>query len=399
MVALDGDMGCGIVTVQEYNVFMIFARQQLEDIERETLAPYAVLSKNSSGRYHQEIEDAHRLCFQKDRDRVIHSRAFRRLRGKTQVFIAGLGDHYRNRLSHSIEVSQVSRDIARTLGLNQDLAETIALAHDLGHPPFGHAGEEALNSVMKEFGSHFEHNEQSKRIVEHLEVVYPHFRGLNLTKEVLEGLMKHKSSWDNVDKQFRYLSLEAQVVNLADEIAYQTHDVDDGLRAGLFSESDVSRMTLWQLALKTVQRDYGDDISGRIQRIRTVSSLIQVLISDVIHETEHRLNQYGIKTIDDVKGCPDVLVGFSEEIDRANQELRTFLFERFYMHAEVAERLFKGQTIVRDVFQKLYDRSSLLPTKFQRMLSDGEKKEVVVKDYVAGMTDKFIYDMSDLQIQ
>ncbi|MFH1012856.1 MAG: dNTP triphosphohydrolase, partial [Candidatus Peregrinibacteria bacterium] len=232
---------------------MIFFREQIEAREKEILAPYAAFSVDSRGREHPESEDPYRTCFQRDRDRVIHSKAFRRLRGKTQVLVAGFGDHYRSRLAHSMEVAQIARAICRSLGLNEDLAEAVSLAHDLGHAPFGHAGQDEMNAILQEYGSRFEHNEQSRRIVELLEHKSPDYPGLNLSFEVRDGLIKHRTFYDNPPVTDTLMpSLEAQVANAADEIAYLNHDIDDGLRSGVLTLEAFDGLKLWESAKANV---------------------------------------------------------------------------------------------------------------------------------------------------
>lgn len=354
---------------------MILDAHQLAEKEAAHLQAYAVLSKNSLGRKHPEAVDTQRLPFQKDRDRIIHSRAFRRLKGKTQVFVAHYGDHYRTRLSHSLEVAQVSRDLARMLGLNEDLAEAIALAHDLGHTPFGHAGEHALDECLRPYGMSFEHNEQSRHIVEDLEDVYPDFKGLNLSREVLEGLMKHQTLWDRPGSELVvHPSLEAQIVNLGDEIAYQNHDVDDGLRSGLFSEKDLSELTLWKWAAKKAFDEYGDISDEKIRWSRVVSKMIGAMIVDIAEESSRRLSAHSIRVLADVYACPDKLITFSDEMERANKELKDFLSTRLYFHPTVLALSQRGQDVIRHLFKKAMTEGS---------------DPVEAKDYIAGMTDGF----------
>lgn len=340
------------------------------------LKPYAVHNDESRGRRYMEVLGDERSAFQLDRDRILHSRAWRRMEGKTQVFVVGYGDHYRNRMTHSLEVAQISRDLARWLGLNEDLAEAVALAHDLGHSPFGHAGEHALHECLKEQGLEFEHNEQSRRIVEELEQVYPKFPGLNLSKEVLEGLMKHKTSWDNPtgDDSVRP-SLEAQVVNLADEIAYQNHDIDDGLRSQLFSERDLGEVALWARAREEVDYKYGTILDERIRRARVVSHMMSLMIKDVHDETKRRLAQNSIQTLDDVYACAVPLVDFSSEMRDLNGQLKEFLMNRLYFHPEVLTLSKRGQAIIRALYHYYLHQEGMVP--------------VELRDYLAGMTDRF----------
>lgn len=337
----------------------------------QLLSPHAVPHEGTLGRVVAEPPDATRFPFQRDRDRIIHSRSFRRLKGKTQVFVAGEGDHYRTRLTHTIEVAQVSRDMARTLGLNEDLAECIALAHDLGHPPFGHAGEDALNDWMKQHGSHFEHNQQSLRIVTVLDHRTSQYLGLNLNREVLEGLMKHCTPFDEVtedasafakataDKEVRLPSLEAQIVNIADEIAYTGHDVDDGLRAKLFTREELSEIVLIQEA-KQVAKDHDTSLRG---------ALIHILITDI----------YDQNATDPVQFSPSL----REKLDA----LRRFLWNHMYLHPEVLKNANRGKEIVIALCNAYMD----CPTEKveELMQKHGCERHVAVKDYVAGMTDAF----------
>ncbi|MFT7184432.1 MAG: dGTPase [Oceanicoccus sp.] len=339
------------------------------------LKPYAVQNTDSKGRRHMEVLDDERTPFQLDRDRILHSRAWRRMEGKTQVFVVGYGDHYRNRMTHSLEVAQISRDLARWLGLNEDLAESIALAHDLGHTPFGHAGEHALNECLQAQGLSFEHNEQSRRTVEELELVYPNFPGLNLSLEVIEGLMKHHTSWDNpVGGDSIQPSIEAQVVNLADEIAYQNHDIDDGLRSELFTEKDLREVSLWEQAREEVNYKYGELNDEKIRRSRIISHMMSLMIKDVHDETERRLSLNKINNLEDVYTCKEALVDFSTEMRSHNTQLKEFLMNRLYFHPEVSGLSQQGQKIIHALYQ--------------HYLSQG-MEPAALKDYLAGMTDRF----------
>lgn len=369
---------------------MIYTTLQLAENEAIVLRPYAVLSKNSRGRKVNESVDPQRLPFQKDRDRIIHCRAFRRLKEKTQVFVPHYGDHYRNRLSHSLEVSQVSRDLARTLGLNEDLAEAIALAHDLGHTPFGHAGEYALHECMQKYGLSFEHNEQSRKIVEELEEVYPNFRGLNLSIEVIEGLMKHQTSWDNPQgAEAVRPSLEAQVVNMGDEIAYQNHDVDDGLRSGLFTEKDMANLQLWQWAKEASDKAEGTIADEKIRVARTVSKMISLMIWDIAEEASRLIQLHKIQNLQDVYACKEKLVGFSSAMEVANKELKDFLTTRLYFHPEVVRSSEHGQNIIKTLFaHHMKERGTGTAAADAAVATE-------VKDYLAGMTDRF----AELQAQ
>ncbi len=382
---------------------MLYTRQHIEERELATLAPYAVKSGESTGRVFPEPESEYRTCFQRDRDRVIHSKAFRRLMEKTQVFVASEGDHYRNRMSHSVECSQVSKGLARSLGLNEDLAETIALAHDLGHTPFGHAGEAAMDGCMKKYGEEisgerkfwFEHNEQSLRTVEMLEHMYPQYDGLNLSKEVLDGLLKHRTPFDRPKMVFKQSAhLEAQVVDLGDEIAYMSHDLDDGLRAGMFLVEEILMLPLVARAHKLMTERYGSDMSPEILRARLSSSLMHLLIDDVLFQTEKNLTTHHIATLEDVRNYDGVLVSFSEGLRAEINVLREFLSTHYYYSPRIKEQCEKGQMIIQKLFNYFLKYPEKLPEHFQRFLSDskngpGEPLVVVVKDYVAGMTDGF----------
>lgn len=327
------------------------------------------------------------MPFQKDRDRIIHCKAFRRLKDKTQVFVPHHGDHYRNRLTHSLEVAQVSRDLARTLGLNEDLTESIALAHDLGHTPFGHAGEEALDQCLQTHGLHFEHNEQSRRIVEELEEVYPNFPGLNLSIEVIEGMMKHQTFWDNpLDGDAVRPSLEAQLVNLGDEIAYQNHDVDDGLRSGLFTEEAIFHLAMWQQAHERSLSKNGDIKDEKIRIARTVSAMISLMIQDIAEETSRRIQKHSIKTLDDVMTCPEKLVGFSGRLASANNELKDFLSTKLYYNPNVTVHTERGQGIIKKLFHSYTEKSDGAVGAYgaKNPMSPSE-----ARDFIAGMTDHF----------
>lgn len=372
---------------------MILTRKKLEEKEEKNLEPYAVTSRKSRGRVFKENEDAHRLVFQKDRDRIIHCKAFRRLEAKTQVFIAHTGDHYRNRLTHTLEVAQISRDIARNLGVNEDLAEAIALAHDLGHTPFGHAGEEALDELMGGYGSHFEHNEQSLRIVESLEKLYPDYAGLNLTLEVREGLMKHETPYDRQkktgEKKKRSASIEAQIVNLADEIAYTNHDIDDGLRSGLITFADLEEIELWRYGRELVMKKNAKRMPEYIMRSRMVSNLMGMMIGDVLEETERRLMEDGIETLEDMYAAKRQLVNFSEPFGERNRALKKFLYERLYGHEKVRSHNRASQEIIKKLFETFMRNPQEMPAQYKEALNAGEKTEIVVKDYIAGMTDGY----------
>jgi dGTPase len=337
------------------------------------LSPLAVPLGGTLGREKKESDDETRFPFQRDRDRIVHTDAFRRLKGKTQVFVAGVGDHYRTRLTHTMEVAQIARDMARTLELNEDLAECIALAHDLGHPPFGHMGETALDAWMKKHGGHFEHNEQSLRIVTVIEQHRNGEPGLNLNREILEGMQKHVGRSDRT----RALSLEAQAVNIADEIAYVGHDCDDGLRAELFSMKTLSTMPLTKRAV--------DRVSKRGTSLR--GAVIVELLTDCYAETERRIKNSGIQNLDDVYAAKTELIGFSETMQTELKQLRTFLFDEMYSHPRVREAATEGQGIVTRLCDALFAQPSEKILELQKRTS-GTLPEAV-KDYVAGMTDAY----------
>lgn len=366
-------------------------RKDIEDNEAKILSSLAILSKLSRGRQYLEEIDEQRTCFQRDRDRIIHCRSFRRLKGKTQVFVTHYGDHFRSRLTHSLEVAQLSRDIARSFAVNEDLAESIALAHDLGHTPFGHAGEEAVNEMMQQFGKKFEHNEQSKRTVEFLEHKSPLFPGLNLSYEIRDGLIKHRSPHDN-PRQFshRQGSLEAQIVNLADEIAYQNHDIDDGLRSGIFTIKDLEKCSLWKRACYKV----GRNLPEKYKISETISAMIKIMVFDLFKETACRLQKIDAKNSDDIQNSKMPVVAFAHELKAENDELRQFLFKRLYLTSEVLEQSNHGKNIIRKIFTYLLKNPKKLPAELQDRILE-ESLEDVVKDFVAGMTDNFAIEFSE----
>ncbi|MFH1410434.1 MAG: deoxyguanosinetriphosphate triphosphohydrolase [Patescibacteria group bacterium] len=368
---------------------MIIKREDLEGQELELLAPYSVRSAESKGRSYSEKEDPYRTCFQRDRDRIIHCKAFRRLNGKTQVFIAGYGDHYRSRLTHSMEVAQFGRDVARMLNLNQDLAEAIGLAHDLGHTPFGHAGQEALNEVMETFGTHFEHNEQSFRVVHELERKSDKYKGLNLSFEVLDGLLKHRTRYDR-PAAFDHLmpSLEAQIVNIADEIAYQSHDIDDGLRSGILSDKVLMKLEICKCA--TAEKRLSGD--SKIRQHQIVTSIMALLVNDLAGNTNRKLKKLGIRTVADIYAHDGQVALFSDEVNHMAVQLKDYLFNHFYNAREVMKYNEEGKNVITGLFRTLYENPEKLPEKYQAQL-ENEERYVVIKDYVAGMTDSFAMDL------
>ena len=369
------------------------------------LAAYACRPEESRGRLYPEPESASRSVFQRDRDRIIHSSAFRRLQYKTQVFVYHEGDHYRTRLTHSLEVAQIARSIARRLGLDEDLAEALSLAHDLGHTPFGHAGEEALNEMMKEFGG-FRHNDQTLRVLTKLEHRYAGFDGLNLTWETLEGIAKHNGplrgaltpTLANYVKQHdlelaSWPSAEAQVAALADDIAYDNHDTDDGLRAGLFAIADLAEVPLLGPAFAEVDRLYpGIEESRRIHE--AIRRLIDRMIGDVVAESQRRIAGLKARSAADIRRHSGAVIAFSTDMREQERGLRRFLFERMYRHYRVNRMASKARRVVQELFRLLHSEPQCLPTEWQSQASGAGTRETarIVADYIAGMTDRFALD-------
>lgn len=365
-------------------------RQELEKQEEISLASYATKSSHSRGRAHREEPHAYRTDFQRDRDRIIHSTAFRRLEHKTQVFVSHEGDHYRTRLTHTIEVAQISRSIARALNLNEDLSEAIALAHDLGHTPFGHAGEETLDKIMKDHGG-FEHNRQTLRVVDLLEEKYPSFPGLNLTYELREGIMKHETSYDHpLPAEFNpheKPTLECQLVNLADEIAYYCHDVDDGLASDLLREEELKRITLWSDLAEDLSKRY-PRLSADQRRHQLVRMLIDFEVSDLIGETGRAIDKHHVSSPEDVRRADENLVKFYRSTAKLNAELRNFLFEKMYRHYRMIRMADKARRIITQLFEAYLEDSNQLPPAFRERLKQEDKMQLIC-DYIAGMTDRF----------
>ncbi len=375
--------------------------RQAESPFAPRLAPYAASAANSRGRRHPEPPPAYRTEYQRDRDRIVHSAAFRRLEYKTQVFVNHEGDMYRTRLTHSLEVAQIGRSIARVLGLNEDLTESIALAHDLGHTPFGHAGQDALNRCMRDYGG-FEHNLQSLRVVDELEERYAEFSGLNLTYETREGILKHCSPRTAAELgelgarflQGRQPSLEAQLANLADEIAYNNHDVDDGLRAGLIHIEQLREIELFREQYEAVCRTY-----PRLNHRRVIHEVVRRMINrqvtDLVETSRRRLEEAAPRDIEAVRAAPAPLIGFSEEMDAMNRELKRFLRRALYRHYRVQRMSAKAERIVSALFEAFLDEPLLLPPEYQDKARAQEARSGiagrarVVADYVAGMTDRF----------
>ena len=358
------------------------------------LASYASKSRHSKGRKYKEKFKDGRYAFERDRDRIVHSEAFRKLEYKTQVFVIHAGDYYRTRLTHSLEVAQVARGISRRLNLNEDLTEAIALSHDLGHTPFGHNGENKLNELMNKHGG-FEHNLQSYRIVSLLEKRYPDFTGLNLTFETLEGLVKHSSKYDNpmnmelTDFNLDLMpSLEAQIIDLADEIAYNNHDIDDGLKSGLMKFDEIyENVELWRNVTNLVKRKFGK-LELQTLIYRSISFLISILMDDLIKHTKKSLQKNKIKTVDDVRNFPEKLISFSKEMEEKNNELKNFLYNNLYTNHEVIAMKIKAENVIKTLFEAYGNYPKLLPVSYRKRIEEFGLERVIT-DYIAGMTDRY----------
>jgi len=368
---------------------MTYSRSQLEEHEDQILAPYGVRSQDSKGRVFQEEEPQYRTAFQRDRDRILHTTAFRRLEYKTQVFINYEGDYYRTRLTHTLEVAQIGRTIARSLGANEDLVEAICLAHDLGHPAFGHSGEAALANLMKDHRG-FEHNKQSLRIVTELERRYTDFTGLNLTWEVREGIVKHESEYD-VSNSSEYNPelrghLEAQIANASDELAYTAHDLDDGLRSGMITLGMLEGITLWEILVESVGcRGVAID---NLTRHCLVRQLIGLEVSDLVDTTYQRLLDKKIKSVNELQRLPNNVVGFSEDMHRRNRQLKDFLYTKLYRHYRVVRMAVKSEHIISELFQAYASKPTILPGHIQEFIGQYGLERTIC-DYIAGMTDRF----------
>ncbi|MBI3270942.1 MAG: deoxyguanosinetriphosphate triphosphohydrolase [Planctomycetes bacterium] len=368
--------------------------KELEAREAHTLASYAMRSKASRGRQYPEPEHPYRTVYQRDRDRIVHSTAFRRLEYKTQVFVNHEGDHYRTRLTHTTEVTQISRTLAKTMGLNEELMEATALAHDVGHPPFGHAGEDALRAAMEKHGG-FEHNAQSLRIVEVLEQRYPNFPGLNLSYEVRESMYKHNTAYDKPGVTSgaetyhpeEAALLEAQLVNEADSIAYDNHDLDDSLRAGIINEGDLEKVAIWRRAQAEVWKRF-TDIDREITRSQTILSLLNIMVTDLLENTTRKLEGLGIETIEQVRAAKEPLVVYSKEVAEEKRELEKFLFQNVYMHFRVARMSRRANRFLHDLFVEYAEHPEQLPPKFQKW-AELQGLHRAVCDYIAGMTDRY----------
>jgi dGTPase len=369
---------------------MILSRQMLEQQETENLAPYATQSRNTRGREFPEDEHDYRTVFQRDRDRIIHTTAFRRLEYKTQVFLITEGDYYRTRLTHTVEAAQIGRTIARTLGANEDLTEAICLAHDLGHGPFGHSGEDTLNELMIGRGG-FDHNFQSLRIVEKLEDRFPDFQGLNLTWEVREGIIKHETDYDKSEaygfEPENRGTIEAQIVNLADETAYTTADLDDGLRSGMITPDQLRQVALWQEITTELNVDPAKHF-GDMERHRIIRRLVGKKVTDIVNTTRDRLDRFEVRSTEDIRTLSENMVAHSPDFEAANGQLKRFLYDNLYRHWRVMRMANKAHRFLTELFQAYAADSAILPEETQRRTEKDDLHRVVC-DYIAGMTDRY----------
>ncbi len=366
-----------------------------KELESKYLADYAMKSSASRGRQYKEKEHPYRTSYQRDRDRIIHCAAFRRLEYKTQVFVNHEGDYYRTRLTHTLEVAQIARTIASALCLNADLVEAISLAHDLGHTPFGHSGEEALNCLMKGLGG-FNHNLQGLRTVDILEERYPDFPGLNLSWEVREGIVKHSSIFDETVRiaglePDKMPSLETQIVDSADEIAYNNHDIDDGITSGLLNLSDLSKLKLWDGAMQKTKLS-SLSLSAQLKKYQIIRLLIDLQVTDLIKETRKRLEKFKIGSVDDVRNCPEKIVIFSRSMFRLRLPLRDFLMRNLYQHYRVIRMSNKAKRFIQELFSIYTDNPNQLPPIEYQRIKSGQSPKRVVCDYIAGMTDRCALD-------
>jgi dGTPase len=368
----------------------VITREKIEEQETQRLAGFAMLSKNSQGRVVTEAEHPYRTGYQRDRDRVIHTSAFRRLEYKTQVFLTTEGDYYRTRLTHTIEVAQIGRTIARALGVNEDLTEAICLAHDLGHGPFGHSGEAALNELTADHGG-FDHNFQSFRIVEKIEQRFPNFRGLNLSWEVREGILKHETEYDRsrvteLEPTWRP-TLEAQIVNLADEIAYNTADLDDGLRSGMITPVQLQDVEWWQIITDELELGLPQTLT-EMDRHRVIRRLVGKEVSDVVEATDARLTANNIRTVADIRQASENMICYSPKGEKLNRQLKDFLFSNLYRHWRVTRMHMKARRFIKELFAAYLENPAILPTSIQAEVPLKGLHRTIC-DYIAGMTDRF----------
>jgi dGTPase len=370
-------------------VTALLTREGYEADERRRLAPYAVAAATSRGRVVPEPEHPLRTAFQRDRDRIVHSRAFRRLEYKTQVFVHHEGDHYRNRLTHTLEGAQIARTIARALRLNEDLAEAIALAHDLGHPPFGHAGERVLARLLEGEGG-FDHNRQTLRTVDLLEERYPGFRGLNLCHETREGILKHGARFPHpveLPERSGQTPLEAQAADRADEIAYTNHDLDDGLRSALLEPAALAEVALWREARREAEERCGD-AAEPVLRAQTIVALVNRLVGDLVRASAARLDSVAPADTDAVRAAPERLLRLSPELEKGVRELKEYLYRHLYYHPAVVAMTDRAERVLAELWHAVRGAPDTLPAQVRaRFAEDGETRAIA--DYVAGMTDRF----------
>ena len=364
------------------------SRSQLEQQELDTLAPYALFSRHSRGRLHHEAEPRYRTAFQRDRDRIVHCEAFRLLEYKTQVFVNDAGDYFRTRLTHTLEVAQIGRTLARALGLNEDLVEAICLAHDLGHPPFGHAGEDILNQLMADWGG-FNHNHQSFRVLTKLERRYPKWHGLNLSAETLEGVAKHETEYDishlaGIETKTG-ASLEAQIANIADELAYNAHDLDDGLQAGLIRVEQLQRLDIWRIVTDRLQWSGGR--LGEVDRHHVIRELLGMQVDDVLENSAGNIEMAQPKSSMDVQRMSQPLICHSQVQQRQNRDLKDFLYENMYRHYKIVRMQTRAEHILQALFAGYMKEPRQLPDDFRARLTE-QDTERVVADYIASLTDR-----------
>ena len=372
---------------------MIHTREKLEKLEAKALAPYGMNGRDSKGRAYPDHEPNYRTSFQRDRDRILHTTAFRRLEYKTQVFINYEGDYFRTRLTHTLEVAQIGRTLARALGANEDLVEAICLAHDLGHPPFGHSGEVGLHRLMKEHGG-FDHNKQSYRIVTKLEQRYNGFPGLNLSWEVREGIVKHETEYDVSDAS-EYNpdlrgQLEAQLANVADELAYTAHDLDDGLRSGMISPRLLDGIEIWEILREGI--NWKDEYLTDLNRHRLIRHLIGLLVDDVVEATSIKINAANVKTPEDIQKLDYNVASYSSELHRRNREMKDFLYNKLYRHHRVVRMQVKAERTIREIYTALKEEPSMLDPHFQSLI-ESRGLERTICDFIAGMTDRYATTM------
>jgi dGTPase len=368
---------------------MLYTREQLEQFENNSLAPYGYRSQDTKGRAYPDKEPQFRTSFQRDRDRILHTTAFRRLEYKTQVFINYEGDYFRTRLTHTLEVAQIGRTIAKALGANEELVEAICLAHDLGHPPFGHSGEVALNRLLKDHGG-FDHNKQSYRIVTKLEHRYPDWPGLNLSWEVREGIVKHETEYDvsdaqDYDPELRG-HLEAQIANIADELAYTSHDLDDGLRSGMITPNMLTGIELWEILVENV--GWKGEIMTDLDRHKLIRRLVGILVSNVAENTDGDIRQSKVRSVRNLQELDHNVVSYSQDMQRRNRELKDFLYSQLYRHYRVIRMAVKAETVLTELYTAFTDEPGILPRGVQDQ-AEQRGLERAICDYIAGMTDRY----------